>query len=951
MTLKDIASRLLAALGVLALMSALFAAVLSCSLTSPSFALASQDESARSQTVKVGYYESRAFQEGASDGAVKDGFGYEYLQRVASYAGWRYEYVYGTWNDLYSELESGQIDLLAGVAKTSGKASEVLFPNASMLNETFYLYEDNDSEDEVSASDPSNVDGKRIGVIAGSNAVDTLKRWVADNDIDPKIVFFEDKSVLCRALRQGKIDAFVSSDNVTYDIDDIAPIQIVGKEPYYLAVSPDRYDLLADLNDAQTIISTQDRLFIDKLSAKYTVDTAANKYLTRSEAKWMNEHDTLTVGYVNNYLPYCDTDSNGNPTGLMLDVLEEILDRLPGEWNPTLAYVDFDDQHDLFDALKNGEVDIAFPVGGETWYSEQKGYLRSSPVTSPTVDLIYQGSNNYADATGCIAVNTNNVLQENYVRLHYPDALLVYCNSIEECLKAVKSGSAGSTVVNGLRAGSLLNNESNLVALQLPENDDRCFGVNPEESVLLQILNRGLGIIGSDFGTNASYLYMDGLYSYTPSDFFDDYWPFVLAVVFGLALALVAWGVRYLNKLQYEKERDAQQKATLEKALETAERASAAKDTLLNNLSHDIRTPLNGILGVIDVNMTVDDPAARKANAKKAHRAADQLLAVIDELLEMSKLKSGEVEVVLDAVCLGDVVNVCIEETSDLARAKHVDVRLLEDGIPLERCLVMTSSTYLRQVLINVIDNAIRYNNDRGEVVISASAEKDGSNAVDVHITVSDNGPGMSDEHSARVFEPFFQGHGGARSVYPGSGLGMSIVKEIVKLLGGSIELESKEGVGTIVTLAFSFTLAQDEEFVDNATAAASKGITGLTILLVEDNELNVEITRYALEQNGAFVEVARDGLEAVNRFALYPAGHFDAIVMDIMMPNMDGIESTKAIRAMNRDDANTVPVVAMTANVLEGDRASVLDAGMNAYLRKPLNVDELVETLSRLCG
>lgn len=900
--------------------------------------------------MRVGYYESRAFQEGASEDAVKDGFGYEYLQRVAAYAGWRYEYAYGSWDELFAKLESGQIDMLAGVAKTKSRTGEVLFPNISMLNETFYLYESNSSAHEGSA-DLGVYDGKPLGVIENSNAVEALERWAAENDIAPKIVSFESKKALSAALEKEKICAFVSSDNVTYDIKGIAPVQIVGKEPYYLAVSSQRQDLLASLNDAQTIISTQDRLFIDKLSAKYTVDTAANKYLTRREAVWMREHDSLTVGYVNSYLPYCDTDSNGNPTGLMIDVLEEILDKLPGDWNPALSYVAFDDQHDLFDAMKNGEVDIAFPVGGETWYSEQKGFLRSSSVTSATVDLIYLGSNNYADATKSIAINTKNVLQEDFVRLCYPDAQLVFCDSIEACLKAVKTGEACSTVVNGLRAGSLLNRESNMVALQLPTNDDRCFGVNAGENVLLQILNRGLGIIGVDFGTNASYLYMEGLYSYSLADLALDYWPFIVAVALALLLALAAWGVRYLNKLQREKERDAQQKMVLEKAVETAEKASAAKDALLNNLSHDIRTPLNGILGVIDVNMSVDDVAARKDNAIKAHKAADQLLAVIDELLEMSKLKSGEVDVVLEPVCLGDVVDMCIQDKRDLADSKDIDVVLREEGLPLGGCRVMSSSTYLRQVLINVVDNAIRYNHDGGQVTVSVTTEAASEDTVETRIVVSDSGPGMNRENAARVFEPFFQGHSGARSVYPGSGLGMPIVKEIVTLLGGTIALESKEGAGTKVTLVFSFALAQDEGPAVIASEDGPRDISGLTILLAEDNELNIEITRYALEQNGAYVEVSRDGLEAVARFAQYPIGHFDALIMDIMMPHMDGVEAAKAIRAMDRDDAKTMPIVAMTANVFEGDKASVLKAGMDAHLRKPLDVDELVGTLARLCA
>ena len=899
------------------------------------------------QTVKIGYFESRNFTEGASDGAAKDGYGYEYLQRVAGYAGWRYEYVYGDWSELYQELCDGKIDMLPGVSQTEVHASQVLFPERSMLNETFYVYVAT-ADGPVSRGDPLELAGRTIGIVGGTNSVDAYRSWLESAGIQTETVTYRTFDDMHAALKKGLIDAFVSSDNVAYDTDDVVPVDIVGSEPYYLAVAPGRDDLLQKLDGTLGIMERQDRLFLDELQNRYAADSAVNVYLAPDESQWVSSHKTLTIGYLDNYLPYCAKGDDGEPTGLMVDVVAELLHGLPGDWAPQIRYRAYQSQGDLVAALKSGKVDVAFPVGGDAWYAERNGYNCSSAVVSPTMDLVLKNGSDFDVATKKVAVNRNNLMQCAYVSAHLSAATLVKCDSVEECLGAVRSGKAGSTVINGLRAGALLKSETDFYQVQLPEEDLRCFAVAEGDTVLLRLINRGLGMIGEDYGTNAASRYTAGLYRYTVSDLVKDNLPAVVGVV-GLAIAgVLAAIVRHAHKLRLEAQREAEQNQLLEDALARAERASRAKDVMLTNLSHDIRTPLNGILGAMYVSRTCDDPDFAQENTRRARNAARQLLSLVDDLLEMSKLKSGDVEVTQEAFRISKVFDNVLEELAPQAEETGVELRYQCHSVGFDDAWVFGSPVYVRQALVNVLDNAIRYNRRGGHVTWETGLTYDGRDHVILTCSVEDDGIGMAPEYLEHLFEPFQQEHSGARSVYPGSGLGLPIVKALLELMGGTIDISSELGRGTTAVLTIPFALAEGPEPVNVQPVGAGE-LEGMRILLAEDNELNLEIEKYVLEHAGAQeVLCAADGAEAVRVFEESAEGSIDAVLMDIMMPVMDGIAATRAIRALPRQDALEVPIIALTAKVFADDRREVLDAGMNDHLAKPIDSELLVSTLSR---
>ena len=931
--------KLLALVCVMALLGTLFLPALAFADEPQGSQAEESAQATATTTVKVGYYESRNFQEGAEDGQPKSGYGYEYLQRIASYAGWHCEYEYGTWADLYEKLCNGEIDIMAGVTRTGEHQNQVLFPGSSMLNETFYLYK-NSADESIVAGDTESYAGKTVGVASNSSAKTLFEEWLGEHDCAVNVKTYSSSSECLAAFERGEVQAFVSADNIVHDTTDIQSVDIIGREPYYLAISKSRSDLLAQVNKVVPTMNTLDRSFLVNLQSRYATDTSVSAYLSVEEQGWEAAHSTLTVGYLDNYLPYCDTDDDGSPTGFIVDAIPAIIDALPGNWSPEVTYQAFANQNDLLAALKNGEVDLAFPVGGQTWYAENEGYLRSSSVSSPITNLVVPEHYDPETVTSRIAVNRNNLMQQTYVKEHFPDAEIVEYDSIEECLEAVKSGKATGVEVNGLRASALLGSGSKLVAIQLPDTDDRCFGVALGNGPLLELVNRGIDIVGTDYFTNASYSYTKGLIKYTWQDFVRDNWAMLAAIAVLLMGVIAAFAAHRYRTLRKEAAHEAQMNKQLEEALQEAEKANHSKDMLLRNLSHDIRTPLNGILGAMSLNASTADVEQAQKTLAKAKEASRQLISLVDDLLEISTLRAGGSEAAEERFSVAEVLEGSVRPLRPFAQEAEVGLVVKEFSSLLTSAEAKGCSEHVRKIVSNLVDNAVRYNRAGGSVLVDAQLSEPVDGWATLTCVVKDTGMGMSQESVKRLCEPFYQADEGARSEYPGSGLGMAIVADLLRMMNGSMEISSVPGKGTTATVRIPLNLI-DAADASDADAPKRTTVEGMRVLLAEDNELNREVAQLMLEQLGVEVTLACDGKEALETFKASEVGAFDAILMDLMMPVMDGLEATKAIRQLSRPDAQ-LPIIAATAKVTEEDRRVVFEAGMNAHIAKPLDPETL---------
>ena len=413
-----------------------------------------------------------------------------------------------------------------------------------------------------------------------------------------------------------------------------------------------------------------------------------------------------------------------------------------------------------------------------------------------------------------------------------------------------------------------------------------------------------------------------------------------------LVAVLLAVGTYFM--LRRQRERDLEQQEALRRAMEAADSANRAKSVFLFNMSHDIRTPLNGIIGLLKINKThAEDQELVRANYDKMLISADHLLSLINDVLQVSKLEDGTVELAHEPLSLIEVS----QEVGTIISERTAEAGLtVEYGVQeLPSPYVYGSPLHLRQIFLNVYGNCIKYNKMGGSIRTALDCVAQEENKVTYRWTITDTGVGMSQEFLDHIFEPFVQEKHDARSIYQGTGLGMTIVKSLIEKMGGTIQVTSREGVGSTFVITLPFEIAPPPDQADRAQEPEGD-IRGLRLLLAEDNELNVEIAQTLLGDEGAEVTLAADGQQAVDLFQASPAGTFDAILMDVMMPVMDGLTATRTIRSLDRPDAKTIPIIAMTANAFDEDAKKCLAAGMNAHTAKPLDVKKLVAVIAGYC-
>ena len=417
------------------------------------------------------------------------------------------------------------------------------------------------------------------------------------------------------------------------------------------------------------------------------------------------------------------------------------------------------------------------------------------------------------------------------------------------------------------------------------------------------------------------------------------------AITAVLVIALMAVCAYFV--LREQREKDLQQQEALQKAMEAADAANRAKTTFLLNMSHDIRTPLNGIIGLLKINEAhADDTKLVQANYEKMMVSANHLLSLINDVLQVSKLEDGTVEIAHEPMDLREIskqVGAIIGE-----RTAEAGIAFEIDGQELPVAYVYGSPLQLRQVFLNIYGNCIKYNKVGGKITTTQGCINQSDTTVTYRWTITDTGIGMSKEFLAHVFEPFAQEKSDARSIYQGTGLGMTIVKNLVEKMNGTITVTSQEGVGSTFVITLPFEIAPAAAFEQKETAAEEVDIHGMNLLLAEDNELNAEIAQTLLEDAGAKVTIVGDGQQAVDSFQNNPVGTYDVILMDIMMPVMDGLTATKTIRALDRPDAKNIPIIAMTANAFSEDMKKSYDVGMNFHLSKPIDMAELKKVLRK---
>lgn len=904
-------------------------AVLSAVAPAPAFAA---DSDQQVKTVRVGWLvNNEGFQDG-TPGERLSGWGYEYLQTLSYYTpGWQYEYVSGTFTELMDMLEAGEIDLMPNISYSEKRAQKLLFSSNPEGTERYYIYAKPDRDD-LARGDPQALQGLTIGCNPGTMQTYVGQQWLANEGITCTYKEISTGSALFDALANGEVDAIIMSDTISSP--DASPMFYVGSSDYYFAVPKSRPDLMNDINAAMTAITRVNPRYNDEVKTNYSAQNSGSSSLNGPEGSWLKANDnTITLGYITGKLPYCNEDEDGKMEGSLASLATTLHDK----FGITVKTVAFDSYKMMSKALSKGSIDVALPVYRDYWFAEQTGVVQSVSLGTMSLTAIHTGSNLNKDLQN-IACTKSSFVNKNALESLFPTATVTEYQSDDEVFDALRKGTAHCIVAPSSRVKTIGDRHDleGYETVELPNTCELSCWISRGKPELLGIINKG--IINAGESLSASN-YSSTSYTAQESDTLRFLYRNRTAIaaafigILSVGIVLLIWALV---------------RARTERA--KADAANAAKTAFLTRMSHDIRTPLNGILGLIEIEELKegDIQVARESRAK-ARVAANHLLSLINDILEMGKIEDRKLTLEhapfnLKELC-DDALVLC------KLRASGNGITMQDNSLPYATGPYMIGSpTHIRRIIINLLDNSIKYNKHGGSVTFSSQTKPLDNGRALFCFSVSDTGIGMAPEFLKHIYEPFAQEGDDARSKFQGTGMGMPIVKSLIELMGGTIEISSEVGVGSTFNVQIPLEIDKNPQAKERTDEQAySCSLADMNVLLAEDNELNAEIAQALLESEGIVVTRAADGNEAVDLYVGRPAGSFDAILMDIMMPGMDGYEATRAIRLSEKADAVDIPIIALTANAFAEDAKAAHDAGMNAHLPKPLDFNKLKNILARI--
>ena len=681
--------------------------------------------------------------------------------------------------------------------------------------------------------------------------------------------------------------------------------------------------------------------------------------LTGEEKSWLEEHGDIRIGFLNNDPAIFSRDeATEKLTGMLAEYTSYAKDCLG---NQVLKFYiqEYDSYDEMTQALQNREIDMVFYAGRNPDFAEKNGYALTNTAWTYSLMAVTDEKKFDEDRLYTVAVPKEKDALKQHIAFCYPQWKLVDYDSLEDAADMVMNEKADCFLI-GTSQALKYDNERDFKSVPLTKTMEACFAVRGGEGPILSILNKTLKAMPSDMLTSALAIYDSTADKVTFWDFVKDNMPafFVTAGfsslgIIGIILVLLrkARKAETVAKLAANDTQKLNDK--LEIALKKAEDASLAKTRFLNNMSHDIRTPMNAILGYAQI---MEDELNRKEvpevseHLEKLQQSGNLLLSIINNVLDMARIESGRMELDENYCRIEDVWKSLFAVFDENAMKKNI---ALHYAMNVEHEHVLTDVTKVKEILVNILSNAIKYTPAGGSVMVDVDELPcDESGYMIVKIRVSDTGIGMSQDYQTKIFEAFTREQNTTKSKIAGTGLGMSIVKKYVDLLGGTINVESELGKGSTFTVTLKHRIADESYYIKKHIEEPGTGseiLKGRNILLAEDNDLNAEIAEAILERAGLKTERVEDGIQCVNRIMEMPVGTYDMILMDIQMPKMDGYKATQAIRNLPDRDKACIPIIAMTANAFVEDKRDAIAAGMNGHIAKPIPVDKLLSMLAEV--
>ena len=864
----------------------------------------------------------------------------------------------GSFEDTFNYVDqNGEIDVMGDISYIDERAEKMLFSDEPMGEEKYILYADLSNMD-IGTSDFKFMDGKRVGVLMDTEPEIMLTEWENKNGIHTEHVNVNNDDEVEKKLANHEIDCFVSMEESIWSEQGISSVTIVGKSDIYFAINKERSDIKSELDFAMRQLEQDSPFFKADLYKKYfTLDYKQS--LTGEEKSWLEEHGSIQIGFLDNDPSIFSMDEEtGKLAGTMAEYISYAKDCLG---NQTLEFNmhAYDDYDEMLQDLQNREIDMIFYASRNPDFAEKQGYALTN--TAWTYNLMAVTDEKYFNENEAytVAVPKGKEALKQHIAFSYPQWKLVDYDSLADATDMIMNEKADCFLMGTSQALKYDNNRD-FKSVSLTKTMEACFAVRSGEGPLLSILNKTLKTMPSDMLTSTLTIYDSTADKVTFYDFVKDNMLVFLVTIGLFALSIIGIILALLRKARKAEAvarlaaSDTQKlNGKLEVALKKAEEASLAKTRFLNNMSHDIRTPMNVILGyaqLMEDELNGKDMPETLEHLEKLQQSGNLLLSIINNVLDMARIESGKMELDENYCQIEDVQKSLIEIFEDEAKKKNITYNF---RMNVEHGHILTDITKVKEILVNILSNAIKYTPDGGSVIVNVDELPcDEPGYMRVRTRVSDTGIGMSEDYLTKIFEAFTREQNTTKSKIAGTGLGMSIVKKYVDLLGGTIEVESELGKGSTFTVTLKHKIADESYYVKKYAENPVKGseiLEGRKILLAEDNDLNAEIAEAILERAGLNIERVEDGIQCVNRITEMPSGTYDMILMDIQMPNMNGYKATQAIRHLSDKDKACIPIIAMTANAFEEDKRDAIAAGMNGHIAKPIQVEKLLSILTEI--
>ena len=903
-------------------------------------------ETASAKVVRVGSFED-TFNYVNEKGARK-GCGYELLETLSGYAGWQFEYVTCDWSDCFEKLKNGEIDIIGGISYTEDRTQEMLFSDEPMGVEKYYLYADLSRAD-ISASDFKTLNGKKIGVLMGTEPEVMLAEWEEKYGLKTEHVNISNNEDVKQKLANHEIDCFVSLEESFWAERGISTITRVGESGIYYAINKNRPDIKEELDDAMRALDEAVPFYTADLYKRY-FSMDYTPILTGEEKAWLRKHGAIRMGFLASDSGVSTFDpATGEFTGVITDYIQFAADCL-GNQELEFQLVGYDSKEAELDALKSGEIDMIFHCDQNPNLAEEYHFACTNTTWTSNLMAVTNKQHFNENNVNRIAVPQNKLSLKKYLAFYYPQWEIVDCDTQEDAARLVKDGQA-DCFVTGISSENKYSKKYSFYSVPLVNPVRSCFAVNSGNRSLLSILNKTIKAMPVNMLAGALAMYKSSARKVTLSDFIKDNF-FKVMLISSIAVAVVLLTILMLLQKARKAEAAARKAASdtqelnakLQVAVEKAESANRAKSTFLSNMSHDIRTPMNAIIGFTTLAISnIDDKNRVKDYLSKTLASSNHLLSLINDVLDMSRIESGKIHLEEVEVNLSDVLHDLKTIVSGQIYAKQLELYM--DAMDVTDEDVYCDKTRLNQILLNLLSNAIKFTPAGGTVSVRVrqlAGKVRGCGQYEFRI--KDNGIGMSQEFAQKIFEPFERERTSTVSGIQGTGLGMAITKNIVDMMGGTIEVQTAQGKGTEFTVCVPMRAQTEQRPVEKITE-----LEGLKALVVDDDFNTCDSVTKMLVKVGMRAEWTLSGKEAVLRArqSIEMSDVYHAYIIDWRLPDMNGIEVTRQIRSLHDD----TPIIILTAYDWSDIEVEAKAAGVTAFCAKPMFMSDLRETLMSALG